>query len=57
MILKYVKSDRGTDIIVHKSYMFYREKQTEIKTYWKYSLYKKYKCGGRVHVENYEVVN
>ncbi|KAL4131605.1 hypothetical protein QTP88_008898 [Uroleucon formosanum] len=36
--------------------MFYREKQTEKKTFWKCSLYKKYKCGGRVHVENDEVV-
>jgi len=43
MVLKYVNSDRGTDILVHKSYMFYREKQTEKKLFGNVLFLKKTK--------------
>jgi len=51
MVLKYVKSDRG----IYKLHVLPRKTNGK-KTFWKCSLYKKYKCGGRVHVENDEFV-
>lgn len=36
--------------------MFYRDKQIKSKVYWKCVLNKIFKRGGRVYVENYEVV-
>lgn len=56
MALKYTKSERGTDLLVHKSYMIYSDKQINSKVYWKCVHLNKFKFRGRVHVKNDKIV-
>jgi len=55
MSLKYIKSERGTNILVDGGYMYQRECNKPEKSIWRCVQYKQ-KCRGRVHVSNDEII-
>jgi len=46
---KFIKSERGSNILINDGYMYHLEKKGVQKTIWRCVTYKK-KCRGRVHI-------
>lgn len=49
MSLKYIKRERGSDILVHEGFMYHFEKHGVQKKIWRCVRFKN-KCRGRVHI-------
>uniref|UniRef100_A0A6P7GX96 Uncharacterized protein LOC114343419 n=1 Tax=Diabrotica virgifera virgifera TaxID=50390 RepID=A0A6P7GX96_DIAVI len=56
MVLTYVKSQKGANMLVYNGYIHRKEKTIDQKTIWKCAQYNKHKCTGRVHTVGDEVV-
>ncbi|KAE9522326.1 hypothetical protein AGLY_017272 [Aphis glycines] len=54
--MTYVKSTKGKNLLVYAEYIFEKDYTKNEKTYWKCIKYNMYKCCGRVHTVNDEVV-
>eukprot|EP00102_Acyrthosiphon_pisum_P017587 XP_008189050.1 PREDICTED: uncharacterized protein LOC103311248 [Acyrthosiphon pisum] len=52
----YVKSTKGKNLLVHAEYIFEKDYTKNEKTYWKCIKYNMYKCRGRAHTVNDEVI-
>lgn len=51
MPLRYIKSGRGTKILVHQNYLFHRKSVHDFRVYWRCILYGPF-CRGRICVED-----
>lgn len=56
MALNYVKSQKGTNHLVHEGYRFIKDKENGDKIIWKCVDYKKNKCRGRIHTRGQQIV-
>lgn len=56
MSLKFIKSEKGRDMLVHRHFVYTFERVINNKTLWRCEYQVKKKCPGRVHTENNEVV-
>lgn len=54
--MTYVKSTKGKNLLVHAEYIFEKDYTKNEKTYWKCIKYNMYKCRGRAHTVNDEVI-
>jgi hypothetical protein len=55
-VLRYVKSQKGKNMMKHDGYLFIQEKVIMDKTIWRCELYAKKKCIARCHTKIGEVV-
>lgn len=56
MVLTYVKSQKGANMLVYNGFIHRKKKAIGEKTIWKCAQYSKYKCTGRVHTLGDEAV-
>lgn len=56
MALTFVKSQKGTNLLLHDGYLYYREKLMSDKIIWKCQDYEYHKCRGRCHTFNDAVI-
>lgn len=54
--MTYVKSTKGKNLLIHAEYIFEKDYTKNEKTYWKCIKYNMYKCRGRAHTVNDEVI-
>lgn len=48
MALQFVLSEKGKPRLINDGYVFYKDKETDEKTYWKCSHFQKFKCPARI---------
>nr|XP_034962833.1 zinc finger protein 483-like isoform X2 [Zootoca vivipara] len=57
MPLKYVKSRKGKDQLLHEGYLYRKERESKSKTVWKCADYQKSRCPGRAHTRHGKLVH
>ncbi|XP_053234723.1 zinc finger protein 568-like [Podarcis raffonei] len=57
MALKYVKSRKGRDQLLHEGYLYRKERESKSKMVWKCADYHKSRCPGRVHTHHGKLVH
>lgn len=56
MDFEYCKSERGHPVVIHRGYMYVKEREQLSKTIWKCREAQKRKCRGRLHISEDTVV-
>ncbi|XP_032997370.1 uncharacterized protein LOC117042033 isoform X2 [Lacerta agilis] len=57
MPLKYVKSQKGRDQLLHEGYLYQKERESKSKMVWKCADYHKSRCPGKAHTRNGKLVH
>lgn len=52
-----IKTTHNKNKIVFKNFIYLKDRQNENISYWKCENFQKFKCRGRIHVVEEEVVN
>ena len=56
MEFSYIGSEKGKRKLCFNGHLFYKERQTSDKTFWKCEMYQKTKCRARIHVADNKIV-
>jgi hypothetical protein len=56
MILEYVKSEKGYNLLVYKGFTFHRESEHNSVIYWRCTEHRIAKCSGRINVMDGRVI-
>ncbi|CAI5767787.1 finger 483-like isoform X2 [Podarcis lilfordi] len=57
MPLKYVKSRKGRDQLLHEGYLYRKERESKSKMIWKCADYHKSRCPGKAHTRHGKLVH